>query len=877
MAEDADENEDSNPKTDIPGDANKDKIDDNITNEIGIITKRMSNIMLASPASSSCAFKSCVQEQNENEYILECSKCKQRTHYYCTQLPDYQIALFLQKGYRLFKCKACVGAIHEDILNNCAAVKQKRENDTLRNDLATVNNDKVKQKSEILILKARVMQMEVEKRKEDELLKEIKLLKDKSTKLVKVTTTSAVQTQIDVTEDKASKYHKEKICLLEKDLQEKSTKLTEAHENLNKTVNDFNKKSSEIKNLVEQLKTALANGNILQSIIEEREKTIDEIQLKLSEGMRTIDKKLDVVTSNKAYAEKVKESVIGCPNQHSTTVSSPNNAENDFRAIMKDARNEELVQEQERKERSRNLIIHGVPQLKEENDSIKNKSHDEEFVNKFLTNIDIAQKPLAIHRIGKPSNRDRPIKVIMNNDQEQINIMRNFSKLKDADEQFKKLRITDDFTIEEREEIRKWVQKAKLKNNEEGENKRVCQGHSKKRSTPGENHQEVNSHSGNKDESIIMTKCKCAICNENNQLDQQGKKCEKCKTWKHKTYQDEPSSMLNIRQTFSSSDTSNFNFNLHDNLTTNEPSTNVTFVDTNKMSEPKHSSTPKKPHPKSVVNHRPLRIINVNCQSLCNKKERFINDVDSTKPDIIIATETWLNPNIYSSEFFSPSYTIFRRDRITNTTGGGVLIAVNRCYKCEEYVIPKHTNSELIWIKLTTKGDKRLYIGACYRPDKSDEKTLNDCDDYLQAITKNENNVILLGRDFNLEGWDWGKNVIKPNARYVAIHQLFENILDNHGLKQIVDEPTRKNAVLDLLITNRPNKILRTEIQPGIATGDDHQVVYSELDISPYRIKQHPRKINLYNKADWPGFKELAKNIGVDIKSNKNTCTIEEL
>ena len=84
----------------------------------------------------------------------------------------------------------------------------------------------------------------------------------------------------------------------------------------------------------------------------------DMIHNKLSKGMRTIDKN-DVVTSNKTYAEKVKESVIGCPNQHSTT-------ENDFRAIMKDARNEELVQEQERKERSRNLIIHGVPGLHKE-------------------------------------------------------------------------------------------------------------------------------------------------------------------------------------------------------------------------------------------------------------------------------------------------------------------------------------------------------------------------------------------------------------------------------------------------------------------------------------------------------------------------------
>ena len=47
----------------------------------------------------------------------------------------------------------------------------------------------------------------------------------------------------------------------------------------------------------------------------------DMIHNKLSEGMRTIDKKLnDVITSNKTYTEKVKESVIGCPNQHSTTV-----------------------------------------------------------------------------------------------------------------------------------------------------------------------------------------------------------------------------------------------------------------------------------------------------------------------------------------------------------------------------------------------------------------------------------------------------------------------------------------------------------------------------------------------------------------------------
>ena len=359
------------------------------------------------------------------------------------------------------------------------------------------------------------------------------------------------------------------------------------------------------------------------------------------------------------------------------------------------------------------------------------------------------------------------------------------------------------------------------------------------------------------------------------------KKCERCKTWYHTTCQDDVDYSLTLHRSWrcTNCDTSNSSttlFTLHDESSVNEPTFNISFTDTNKMFDPKHSSTPKKPQPKSIVNHRPLRIINVNCQSLCNKKERFINLVDSTKPDIIIATETWLNPTIYSSEFFSSSYNIFRCDRITNTTGGGVLIAINRCYKSEEYVIPKNTNSEIIWVKLTTKGNKRLYIGACYRHEKSDEKTLHDCDDYLQAITKNENNAILLGGDFNLDGWDWEKNVIKPNARYVAIHHLFEDIINNHGLKQIIDEPTRKNTVLHLLITNRPNQINRTEILPGIATGDDHQVVYSELDISLYCTKQQPRKIVLY-KADWSGFRIFAKTIAVKIDSMKNKCAIEEL
>jgi hypothetical protein len=54
--------------------------------------------------------------------------------------------------------------------------------------------------------------------------------------------------------------------------------------------------------------------------------------------------------------------------------------------------------------------------------------------------------------------------------------------------------------------------------------------------------------------------------------------------------------------------------------------------------------------------------------------------LDTTKPDVIIGTETWLNPKISSYEYFpQDQYTVYRTDRPSSKQGqsrGGVLIAV---------------------------------------------------------------------------------------------------------------------------------------------------------------------------------------------------------
>ena len=40
-----------------------------------------------------------------------------------------------------------------------------------------------------------------------------------------------------------------------------------------------------------------------------------------------------------------------------------------------------------------------------------------------------------------------------------------------------------------------------------------------------------------------------------------------------------------------------------------------------------------------------LKILNVNAQSILDKKVRFQNLVDSTDPDMVMMTETWLKPD----------------------------------------------------------------------------------------------------------------------------------------------------------------------------------------------------------------------------------------
>ena len=240
--------------------------------------------------------------------------------------------------------------------------------------------------------------------------------------------------------------------------------------------------------------------------------------------------------------------------------------------------------------------------------------------------------------------------------------------------------------------------------------------------------------------------------------------------------------------------------------------------------------------------------MNVNCQSLVNKKHLLCNLIDSSKPDVIIATETWLTSQMHDAEFFSlDHFSVHRRDRSTDTPGGGVIVAVNKDFHSSREEDLEADNVEMIWVKVKIRGCKDLYLGGCYRAKPDDCETVEAIDSALQRIGGRRDTPILLGGDFNFPGWDWSKKTLKKDCPYASLHTRFADVIDDNGLTQIVDIPTRKDNTLDLIITNRPSQINRTQTLPGIA---DHDVVYTELDIKPVRRKQTPRQIPLYKKAD---------------------------
>lgn len=197
-----------------------------------------------------------------------------------------------------------------------------------------------------------------------------------------------------------------------------------------------------------------------------------------------------------------------------------------------------------------------------------------------------------------------------------------------------------------------------------------------------------------------------------------------------------------------------------------------------------------------------------------------------------------------------------------------------RGLRCKYTEIPElETDCELAWCKIQSKGQRDIYVGSFYRPPGNDPVPLEQLEASLSHLA-NTNSIIILGGDFNLPHVNWETHEVTPGAPNPRLHDKLVSILEDSGLHQSNQTATRKENILDLLITNVPNLVNRTEILPGLS---DHDAVFGEIDVYPsYKPTTKP-KIRNYNKMNKQAFTEFLNNYKMDFEKEKTLKDANEL
>ena len=103
-----------------------------------------------------------------------------------------------------------------------------------------------------------------------------------------------------------------------------------------------------------------------------------------------------------------------------SVVSQPRN----LKSVMRNARNDEKIEENEKEKRSKNIIIHGAVEVGENPEKIKKE--DFEYVKQIFAKIGVQSTPTLVTRLDKQNeSRTRPIKITMKTKEEKSNVMEN--------------------------------------------------------------------------------------------------------------------------------------------------------------------------------------------------------------------------------------------------------------------------------------------------------------------------------------------------------------------------------------------------------------------------------------------------------------------
>ena len=167
-------------------------------------------------------------------------------------------------------------------------------------------------------------------------------------------------------------------------------------------------------------------------------------------------------------------------------------------------------------------------------------------------------------------------------------------------------------------------------------------------------------------------------------------------------------------------------------------------------------------------------------------------------------------------------YKHFRKDR-QGRRGGCVALYVRECSDVTE-LMAGDNKVESLWVKTRGRSDKSdILVGVCYRWLNQDEEIDEVFYKHLAEAARSPA-LVLMG-NFNFPDIRRKYNLVQKKQS-----RRFLECMEDNFLMQLVREPTRGSAPLDLLFTNREG--LEGDVEVGGCLGQsDHNMVEFSIQI----------------------------------------------
>ena len=133
--------------------------------------------------------------------------------------------------------------------------------------------------------------------------------------------------------------------------------------------------------------------------------------------------------------------------------------------------------------------------------------------------------------------------------------------------------------------------------------------------------------------------------------------------------------------------------------------------------------------------------------------------------------------------------------------------------------------------------------------------------DYIRTHHKGKKlpSVHVLG-DFNFKDIDWPYRLNKSGSTLSQSEgKILIDIMNDHGLEQMVHFPIREKNILDLILTTLPGQFQDVHSPDKLS---DHDIVSGTLKIFIPPVKKPRRKVYLYQKGDTQGIPPLKRKNG---------------